>query len=111
VSKKLMPISCAWSMIASDSPAEVSGPKFMVPRQRRLTDRPERPRWMYSIPLTLSRHRGFTRSCLDSPVPGHPIAGAAGSRAVTADGAPAHVHERAAAGRRGAQAGRGRLAL
>jgi len=66
---------------------------------------------MYSIPLTLSRHRDFTRPCLDSPVPGHPIAGAAGSRAVTADGAPAHVHERTPAGRRGAQAGRGRLAL
>ena len=44
-------------------------------------------------------------------MPGHPIAGAAGSRAVTADGAAADVHERAPAGRRGAQAGRGRLAL
>src|SRR5437867_1598372 len=98
-------------MIASDSPAEVSGPKFMVPRQRRLTDRPERPRWMYSMPLTLSRHRGFTRPCPDSPVPGHPLAGAAPVRAVPARRAPADVHERAAAGRRGAQAGRGGLAL
>src|ERR1700755_2071348 len=98
-------------MIASDSPAEVSGPKFMVPRQRRLTDRPERPRWMYSIPLSLSRHRGFTRPCLHSPVPGYPIAGTAGGRAVAAEGAPAHIHERGAAGPRGAQDGRGRLAL
>jgi hypothetical protein len=29
--------------------------------------------------LTLSRRRRFTRPRLDSPVPGHPLAGAAGS--------------------------------
>src|SRR5580692_1524479 len=95
-------------MIASASVAGVSGPKFMVPRQMRLTDRPERPRWMYSMLLTLSRQRGFTRPRLDSPVPGHPLAGAAAIRAVPAGRTPAHVHEWLAAGRRDAEAaGRG----
>src|SRR6476661_4779513 len=56
-----MPRSCACSMIASASAGGVSGPKFMVPRHRRLTERPERPRWMYSMCLTLSRRRRLTR--------------------------------------------------
>ena len=44
VSKKLMPSSRARSMMACESSSVACGPKFMVPRQRRLTDRPERPR-------------------------------------------------------------------
>src|ERR1700722_11147695 len=36
-------------MMARASAGEVSGPKFIVPRQRRLTVRPERPRWVNSI--------------------------------------------------------------
>src|SRR5437660_9827112 len=90
-------------MIASVSVAGVSGQKFMVPRQMRLTERPERPRWMYSIPLTLSRQRGFTRPRLENPVPGHPLAGAAAVRAVPAGRTPAHVHEWPAAGRGSAE--------
>ena len=35
--------------IAHSRQSAVSGPKFMVPRHRRLTLRPERPRWMYSM--------------------------------------------------------------
>src|ERR1700724_4451093 len=42
--------SCARSMIACASPAGVSDPKFMVPRQSRLTLRPDRPRCVYSMP-------------------------------------------------------------
>jgi hypothetical protein len=38
-------------MIACASSGGVSGPKFMVPRQRRLTERPERPRCVYSMTL------------------------------------------------------------
>src|ERR1700679_2709663 len=41
-----MPCSCAASMIACESASLVNGPKFIVPRQRRDTDRPERPRWV-----------------------------------------------------------------
>jgi hypothetical protein len=44
VSKKLSPASSAESMMACDVGSLVSGPKFMVPRQTRLTERPERPR-------------------------------------------------------------------
>src|SRR5258708_6624966 len=36
-------------MIAWESCSEVCGPKFMVPRQTRLTCRPERPRWVYCM--------------------------------------------------------------
>src|SRR5438552_17126656 len=93
-------------MIASDSSAGVSGPKFMVPRHRRPTERPERPRWMYSILLSLPWPRGFTR-----PMPGYPFPGTAASRAVTAGGAPAGVHEGFAARRRSAEPAGGRLAL
>src|ERR1700691_1048957 len=46
-----MPSSWAWSMIAWASPGGVREPKFIVPRQRRLTDRPERPRCVYSMSL------------------------------------------------------------
>src|ERR1700684_2332031 len=45
-------------MMACESAGEVSGPKFMVPRHRRLTLRPERPRWVYSMPLTFSLGSG-----------------------------------------------------
>src|SRR6266508_135576 len=50
-----MPCSCALSMIAWASDSGVIGPKFMVPRQSRLTRRPVRPRWVYSMPPTLPR--------------------------------------------------------
>src|SRR6516225_1739391 len=46
-----MPSSCARSMIACASPGGVSDPKFIVPRQSRLTDRPLRPRCVYSMRL------------------------------------------------------------
>src|ERR1044072_9246453 len=49
VSEKLMPCSCALSMIAKLSSSDVSGPKFMVPSTRRDTDRPLRPRCVYSM--------------------------------------------------------------
>src|ERR1700678_4098661 len=55
VSKKLTPISCAWSMIACASGGGVSGPKFIVPRHSLLTRRPERPRCVYSMRPSLSR--------------------------------------------------------
>src|SRR5690606_18402533 len=46
---------CAWarSMIAWESSSEVCGPKFIVPRQSRLTLRPVRPSCAYSMFLTL----------------------------------------------------------
>ena len=44
VSKKLMPAACAVSRMAKACVSSVCGPKFMVPRQRRETVRPERPR-------------------------------------------------------------------
>src|SRR5229473_6577976 len=65
-------------MIAWASAGGVSGPKFMVPRQRRLTLRPERPRWMYSMPLPF---HGAAISL--APMPGHALAGAAGGRAAS----------------------------
>ena len=40
-------------MIAWLSGSSVSGPKFMVPRHSRLTDRPVRPRCVYSMPCIL----------------------------------------------------------
>src|SRR3954468_10399196 len=44
-----MPSWRARSMIAWESSSEVFQPKFMVPRQRRETDRPLRPRCVYSM--------------------------------------------------------------
>src|SRR5271166_4283023 len=84
-------------MMAWASGGGVSGPKFMVPRQRRLTLRPERPRWMYSMSLAF---HGAAISL--APMPGYAFAGTAGRRAVAARAAAAHVHERPPA--------RGRLA-
>src|SRR4029077_2026115 len=49
VSKKLRPSSSARSMMAKLSASLVSGPKFIVPRQSRLTFTPDRPRWTYCI--------------------------------------------------------------
>ncbi|GLY52743.1 hypothetical protein Lesp01_63990 [Lentzea sp. NBRC 102530] len=40
-------------MIAWLSSSVVSGPKFIVPRHRRETDRPLRPRFVYSMVPTL----------------------------------------------------------
>src|SRR5580692_7954445 len=93
-------------MIACASADGVSGPKFIVPRQRRLTDRPERPRLTYSIRLAF--HGGTT---INLTVRGHPLAGAAGGRAVAPRAAPAHVHEWPAARWRGADPGRRSLPL
>src|SRR5687768_9346517 len=44
-----MPSACARSMIACESASSVFQPKFIVPRQRRETDRPLRPRCVYSM--------------------------------------------------------------
>src|SRR6476659_5758550 len=49
VSKKFSPNSSARSMIAKLSASVVSGPKFMVPRQSRLTLTPERPSCTYCM--------------------------------------------------------------
>src|SRR5665811_999229 len=59
VSKKLIPASWAESMMEWASASWVCGPKFMVPRHRRETDRPERPRWVYFMVWVL-----FTASVL-----------------------------------------------
>src|SRR5487761_1128178 len=48
-----MPASWAVSMIACASDSAVSAPKFIVPRQSRLTVRPVRPRWVNRIKATL----------------------------------------------------------
>ncbi len=48
LSKKLIPVSCARSITAYESSRPVTGPKFIVPRQMRLTSRPVRPRCVYS---------------------------------------------------------------
>src|ERR1017187_10064525 len=49
----MTPRSRALSMMVNEVASSVSGPKFIVPRQRRLTRRPVRPRWVYSIWATL----------------------------------------------------------
>ena len=49
VSKKFMPCSRAASMMAWESASSVCGPKFIVPRHSRLTFKPVRPRYVYSI--------------------------------------------------------------
>ena len=49
VSKKLMPYATAVSMIVCESDPLVCGPKFIVPRHRRLTTRPRRPTWVNSM--------------------------------------------------------------
>jgi hypothetical protein len=41
-------------MIWCESRWVVCGPKFIVPRQMRLTRRPLRPRWLYSMSFPLS---------------------------------------------------------
>src|SRR5579859_3642237 len=48
-----MPWSSARSMMAKLSGSVVFGPKFMVPRQSRLTFSPVRPRFVYSMGATL----------------------------------------------------------
>src|SRR3954454_3359376 len=44
-----MPSASARSMISCESASSVFQPKFMVPRHRRETERPLRPRWVYSM--------------------------------------------------------------
>src|SRR5437870_817545 len=53
VSKKLMPAARASSMILKLVASSVTMPKFIVPRARRLTCRPERPRDVYCILILL----------------------------------------------------------
>src|SRR5262245_27103253 len=54
-----MPSSTARSMIRSEVASSVCGPKFMVPRQMRLTVRPVAPRCVYFIVSILwSRQEG-----------------------------------------------------
>src|SRR3954451_12602048 len=48
-----MPCSMARSMIWCESSSLVCGPKFIVPRTRRETDKPVRPRCVYSMFVTL----------------------------------------------------------
>src|SRR4051812_26275872 len=57
-----MPCSRARSMIRCESGSSVCGPKFIVPRTRRDTDRPLRPRWVYSMPRTYAADRRLRRS-------------------------------------------------
>src|SRR5882724_7849883 len=57
-----MPSSRARSMIAKLSGSLVCGPKFMVPRQRRLTRRPVRPRRTYSMGAVVARAEGLDTS-------------------------------------------------
>src|SRR6478735_5710393 len=62
-----MPAAWAESMMLWASASSVCGPKFMVPRQRRETFRPERPRWVY---------------CMEDPFngrPAKPVGGPAGT--------------------------------
>src|SRR5215831_16884551 len=49
VSKKFTPASRARSMILCESASVVNGPKFMVPRHRRLTFSPVRPSCAYCM--------------------------------------------------------------
>src|SRR5688572_33399790 len=49
MSYKFNPRSSARSMMANESGSVVSGPKFIVPRQKGLTFRPVRPRYRYSM--------------------------------------------------------------
>src|SRR5580700_10894303 len=44
-------------MITCASPGGVSVPKFIVPRQSRLTERPDRPRCVYSMTQAFHGHR------------------------------------------------------
>src|SRR4051812_8751398 len=52
-----MPAWCAASMMWWESSSVVCGPKFIVPRTRRETFRPDRPRCVYSMLATLRRTR------------------------------------------------------
>src|SRR2546423_81777 len=52
-----MPCSSARSMIVKLSGSVVLGPKFIVPRQSRLTSSPVRPRFVYSMAVTVIRSR------------------------------------------------------
>src|SRR5688572_175788 len=68
VSKKLISCSRPRSMIRKLSSSDVTGPKFMVPKQKRLTVRPVRPRLVNSIPQTLA-FAGGGRSPEENVVP------------------------------------------
>ena len=69
-SKKLIPASRAESMMENEVGSSVSGPKFMVPRQMRLTVRPVRPRWVNCMgPNLPGRDQGCValQECTDWP--------------------------------------------
>src|SRR5450755_1157572 len=68
-------------MMACASAGGVSGPKFIVPRHRRLTLRPERPRWVYSILLAFHDPGGA--------VGGDPLAGTAATYSAASLAGPA----------------------
>src|SRR5215471_10953897 len=71
VSKKLIPYATAESMIVCDSASGVSGPKFIVPRQSRLTTRPRWPTCVYSIAGSLRPgHGGFGEASVTFGRPG-----------------------------------------
>src|SRR5436309_1683665 len=46
-----MPLSWAASISRCETAASVVQPKFIVPRQSRLTDRPVLPRWVYCMAI------------------------------------------------------------
>src|SRR5688500_19362570 len=75
VSKKLIPISCAWSISACASFSGVNGPKFIVPRHSRDTFKPVRPREVYCMGRILRGRGGGgnrdSRAECDAPVVGH----------------------------------------
>ena len=52
VSKKLIPASSAASMMLWLVGSSVCQPKFIVPRARRLTFAPVRPRWAYCMSVS-----------------------------------------------------------
>src|SRR5918995_250969 len=58
-----MPRSIARSMIEKLSCSDVSGPKFIVPRQSGLTLRPSRPRCTYSIKPSSGSETPLHHSC------------------------------------------------
>src|SRR5437763_11325199 len=78
VSKKFRPCSRARSMTAKLSLSLVCGPKFMVPRQRRLTFRPVRPRCAYCISVLVRVTDGVVDRLLAPGEPEHAAPAALG---------------------------------
>src|SRR3954452_9898157 len=59
-----MPFSMARSMMRCASGSSVTGPKFIVPRTSRETDRPLRPRCVYSMAPNLRRPARASSACV-----------------------------------------------